>query len=101
MMAADWFYFSFLVLYLVHMHEEYWSGFAYKFPPPRLVGTFTERGFWVLNPFLLSFVTAVGVANLMGASGHSSGLQYGPQSVYGMPQLMEFGHLLHMHISPV
>lgn len=66
-MLAGWFYFSFVVLYLVHMHEEYWTGFAQKFPPPRLVGPFTERGFWVLNPLLLSIATAVGVANLMGA----------------------------------
>ena len=66
-MAAGWFYFSFEVLYLVHMQEEYWTGFTRKLPPPRLVGTFTERGFWVLNPFLLSIATAVGVANLMGA----------------------------------
>ena len=50
------------------MQEEYWSGFPQKFPPPRFVGAFTERGFWVLNPFLLSVATAVGVANLMGAS---------------------------------
>ena len=67
-MTAGWFYFSFVALYLVHMQEEYWSGFTRKLPPPRLVGTFADRGFWVLNPFLLSFATAVGVANLMGAA---------------------------------
>jgi hypothetical protein len=66
-MGAGWFYFSFVALYLVHMQEEYWSGFTHKFPPPRLVGPITHRGFWVLNPFLLSIATAVGVANLMGA----------------------------------
>jgi hypothetical protein len=68
-MAAGWFYFSFVALYLAHMQEEYWSGFTHKFPPPRLVGAFTDRGFWVLNPFLLSIATAVGVANLLGAPG--------------------------------
>jgi hypothetical protein len=67
-MTAGIFYFSFVALYLVHMHEEYWSGFTHKLPPPRLVGTFADRGFWVLNPFLLSFATAVGVAALMGAA---------------------------------
>jgi hypothetical protein len=67
-MAAGWFYFSFLALYLVHMQEEYWTGFTQKFPPPRLVGTITNRGFWILNPFLLSITTAFGVANLLGAA---------------------------------
>ena len=67
-MDAGWFYFSFMALYLAHMQEEYWSGFTRKFPPPRLVGTFANRGFWVLNPFLLSVATGVGVANLMGAA---------------------------------
>jgi hypothetical protein len=67
-MTAGWFYFSFAALYLVHMQEEYWSGFTRKLPPPRLVGRFADRGFWVLNPFLLSFATTVGVANLMGAA---------------------------------
>jgi len=66
-MTAGIFYFSFAALYLVHMQEEYWTGFTRKLPPPRLVGTFADRGFWVLNPFLLSFATAVGVAALMGA----------------------------------
>jgi hypothetical protein len=67
-MFSGWFYFGFLALYLVHMQEEYWTGFTHKFPPPRLVGTFADRGFWVLNPFLLSIATAVGVANLVGVS---------------------------------
>ena len=67
-MSAKWFYFGFVVLYLVHMHEEYWTGFTKKLPPPRLVGIFADRGFWVLNPLLMSAATAVGVANLMGAS---------------------------------
>jgi Protein of unknown function with HXXEE motif len=67
-MTAGWFYFSFVVVYLVHMQEEYWNGFTRKLPPPRLVGRFAERGFWVLNPFLLSFATGVGVASLMGAA---------------------------------
>ncbi len=67
-MSAEWFYFSFVALYLVHMQEEYWSGFTRKFPPPRLIGPFADRGFWVLNPFLLSVATAVGVANLLGAA---------------------------------
>jgi uncharacterized membrane protein (UPF0136 family) len=67
-MTAGWFYFSFVALYLVHMQEEYWTDFTHKLPPPRLVGSFADRGFWVLNPFLLSFATAVGVANLMGAT---------------------------------
>jgi hypothetical protein len=49
------------------MQEEYWTGFTHKFPPPRIVGVFADRGFWVLNPFLLSLTTAFGVANLMGA----------------------------------
>ena len=66
-MDAGWFYFSFVVLFLIHMQEEYWSGFPQKFPPPRFVGNFTGKGFWVLNPSLLSIATAVGVANLMGA----------------------------------
>jgi hypothetical protein len=66
-MTAACFYFSFSVLYLAHMHEEYWTGFTHKLPPPRLVGTFADRGFWVLNPLLLTITTAVGVANLMGA----------------------------------
>jgi hypothetical protein len=67
-MIAGWFYFSFVVLYFAHMHEEYWTGFTKKLPPPRLIGKFADRGFWVLNPFLLCTATAVGVANLMGAS---------------------------------
>lgn len=67
-MCAGWFYFSFVALYLIHMQEEYWTGFPKKFPPPRLAGPFTEKGFWVLNPFLLSIATAFGVANLIGAS---------------------------------
>jgi len=67
-MTAGIFYFSFAALYLVHMQEEYWTGFTRKLPPPRLVGRFADRGFWVLNPFLLSFATAVGVASLMGAA---------------------------------
>ena len=67
-MTAGWFYFSFVALYLVHMQEEYWTGFTRKFPPPRLRGAFVDRGFWVLNPFLLSFATAAGVASLMGAA---------------------------------
>jgi hypothetical protein len=66
-MAAGWFYFGFVALYLVHMQEEYWTGFTRKFPPPRFVGTLADRGFWVLNPLLLSIATAVGVANLLGA----------------------------------
>lgn len=66
-MSAEWFYFSFVFLYLIHMQEEYWKGFTHKLPPPRLVGTFSDRGFWVWNPFLLSIATAFGVANLMGA----------------------------------
>ena len=61
-MDAGWFYFSFVVLFLIHMQEEYWSGFPQKFPPPRFVGNFTGKGFWVLNPSLLSIATAVGVA---------------------------------------
>ncbi len=67
-MTAGWFYFSFVAVYLAHMQEEYWNGFTRKFPPPRLAGTFADRGFWVLNPLLLCIATAVGVANLMGAS---------------------------------
>jgi hypothetical protein len=67
-MNADVFYFCFSIVYLIHMQEEYWTGFALKLPPPRLVGPITERGFWVLNPFLLTITTAFGVANLMGAS---------------------------------
>ena len=67
-MTAGWFYFSFVALYLVHMQEEYWTGFTRKLPPPRLAGSFADRGFWVLNPFLLSFATAVGVAARMGAT---------------------------------
>ena len=63
-MTAGIFYFSFVAIYLAHMQEEYWNGFTRKLPPPRLAGTFAERGFWVLNPFLLSFATAVGVAAL-------------------------------------
>jgi hypothetical protein len=67
-MTAGWFYFSFVALYLERMQEEYWTGFTHKLPPPRLVGGFADRGFWVLNPFLLSFATAVGFAYLMGAA---------------------------------
>ncbi|HTP11729.1 MAG TPA: HXXEE domain-containing protein [Anaerolineae bacterium] len=67
-MTADWFYFSFVAVYLAHMQEEYWTGFTRKFPPPRMSGTFADKGFWVLNPFLLSVATAVGVANLLGAA---------------------------------
>jgi len=67
-MTAEIFYFSFEALYLVHMQEEYWTGFTRKLPPPRLAGSFADRGFWVLNPFLLSFATAVGVAARMGAT---------------------------------
>lgn len=67
-MTAGWFYFSFVVLYLAHMQEEYWNGFTRKLPPPRLAGSFADRAFWVLNPFLLSFATAAGVASLMGAA---------------------------------
>jgi|GEM_PF-3829684 len=66
-MTAGWFYFSFIVLCLVHMQEEYRHGFAYKFPPPRLAGRVADRVFWIVNPLLLSIATAVGVANLMGA----------------------------------
>jgi hypothetical protein len=68
-LAAQWFYFCFPLLYLAHMHEEYWTGFTQKFPPPRLRGPLADRGFWVLNPLLLSIATAVGVGNLMGAKG--------------------------------
>ena len=67
-MYSDWFYFSFSILYLIHMHEEYWTGFTKKLPPPRLVGNFADRGFWILNPLLLTVTTAWGVANLMGAT---------------------------------
>jgi hypothetical protein len=67
-MTAGWFYFSLVALYLVHMQEEYWNGFTRKLPPPRLVGTFADRDFWVLNPFLFSFATAVGLASLMEAA---------------------------------
>jgi hypothetical protein len=56
-MIAGWFYFSFVVLYLAHMQEEYWTGFTRNLPA-RLTGTFADRGFRVLNPFLLSFATA-------------------------------------------
>jgi len=67
-MIAGWFYFSFVALYLVHMQEEYWTGFTRTLPPPRLRGAFADRGFWVLNPLLLGLATAFGVANLLGAS---------------------------------
>jgi hypothetical protein len=66
-MTANVFYFSFVALYLTHMHEKYWNGFTQKFPPPRLRGTLTDRGFWVLNPLLLGIAVAVGTANLLGA----------------------------------
>lgn len=58
-MSAGWFYFSFVAFYLAHMQEEYWNGFTHKLPPPRLAENSAECGFWVLNPFLLSFATAV------------------------------------------
>jgi hypothetical protein len=66
-MAAGWFYFCFPAIYLIHMQEEYWTGFTRKFPPPRFAGTIADKGFWVFNPGLLSIATAVGAANLMGA----------------------------------
>jgi hypothetical protein len=66
-MSADWFFFSFVLLYLIHMHEEYWTGFARMFTPPRLTGALADRGFWVLNPLLLGLGAAIGTANLMGA----------------------------------
>lgn len=64
-MLAQWLYFAFPLLYLAHMHEEYWTGFTRKFPPPRLAGPLADRGFWVLNPLLMSIATAIGVAYLL------------------------------------
>ena len=63
-MLAKWLYFAFPLLYLVHMHEEYWTGFTHKFPPPQLAGPLGDRAFWVGNPLLMNVVTAVGVAYL-------------------------------------
>lgn len=68
-MFDRWLYFAFPLLYLAHMHEEYWTGFTRKFPPLRLVGPLADRGFWVGNLLLMSIVTAIGVAYLVGAEG--------------------------------
>jgi hypothetical protein len=68
-MVDRWLYFAFPLLYLAHMHEEYWTGFTRTFPPPRLAGPLADRSFWVANPLLMNVATAIGVANLMGAEG--------------------------------
>jgi hypothetical protein len=68
-MIARWLYFAFPLLYLAHMHEEYWTGFTRRFPPPRLADPLTDRGFWVLNPVLMNLATAIGVAYLLGVEG--------------------------------
>jgi hypothetical protein len=68
-MIARWLYFAFPLLYLAHMHEEYWTGFTRKFPPPRWAGPLGDRVFWVGNPLFMNIATAIGVAYLMGAEG--------------------------------
>ena len=65
LMNSGWLYFGFIALYLVHMQEEFWTGFPRKFPPKRFAGPLAEKGFWVLNPALLSIATAFGVANIL------------------------------------
>jgi hypothetical protein len=43
-MSADCFFFSFVLLYLIHMHEEYWTGFTRMFTPPRFTGALAGGG---------------------------------------------------------
>ena len=68
-MAARWLCFAFPLLYLAHMHEEYWTGFTHKFPPPQLAGPLGDRAFWVGNPLFMNVVTVVGVAYLLDVEG--------------------------------
>ena len=68
-MTAKWLYSAFPLLYLAHMHEEHWTGFTLKFPPPQLAGPLGDRAFWVGNPLFMNIVTAVGVVYLLGIEG--------------------------------
>jgi hypothetical protein len=63
--TSHWLYFVFPILYVLHLLEEYGTGFTRKFAPPRWAGPTADRAFWIGNSLFLGVVTAVGVAQLV------------------------------------